>query len=219
VTYLSSVLKRQEGRDDDWSAPSFAVLKQENPERQRTRTLSDDEIRKLWAALHDDTFGAFCRLLLLTAQRRNDIGNMLWSEIDQTTLTIPPERYKTGGGQVVPLTDAALAILDALPKRREDRVFPVFSYSLQKHRLDAKVPLGERWTLHDLRRTGKTLMARAGVRPDISERVLGHTIRGVEGVYDRHDYLAEKRDALERLGALIDRIIDPPADNVVELRA
>ena len=74
------------------------------------------------------------------------------------------------------------------------------------------------WTLHDLRRTAKTLMSRAGVRPDISERVLGHVIAGVEGVYDRYGYLEEKRDALERLAVEVDRIIHPLAQNVVAFR-
>ena len=66
------------------------------------------------------------------------------------------------------------------------------------------------WTLHDLRRTAKTLMVRAGVRPDISERVLGHVIAGVEGTYDRHSYADEKRDALEKLAAMIERILNAP---------
>jgi Arm DNA-binding domain len=74
------------------------------------------------------------------------------------------------------------------------------------------------WILHDLRRTAKTLMSRAGVRPDVSERVLGHVIKGVEGVYDQHDYVEQKRDALERLSSQIERIIDPPTGNVVVLR-
>ena len=74
------------------------------------------------------------------------------------------------------------------------------------------------WTLHDLRRTARTLMSRAGVRPDIAERVLGHVISGVEGIYDRHDFVEQKRDALERLAAAIDRIVNPPADNVVPIR-
>jgi integrase len=73
------------------------------------------------------------------------------------------------------------------------------------------------WTLHDLRRTAKTLMARAGVRPDISERVLGHVIAGVEGTYDRHSYADEKRDALEKLAAMIERILNPLPANVEEL--
>jgi hypothetical protein len=71
------------------------------------------------------------------------------------------------------------------------------------------------WKLHDLRRTAKTLMARAGVRPDISERVLSHVIPGVEGVYDCYSYLAEKRDALDKLAALVDRIVNPRV-NVIQ---
>jgi integrase len=73
------------------------------------------------------------------------------------------------------------------------------------------------WTLHDLRRTAKTLMTRAGVRPDISERVLGHVIAGVEGTYDRHSYADEKRDALEKLAAMIERILNPLPANVEKL--
>jgi hypothetical protein len=71
------------------------------------------------------------------------------------------------------------------------------------------------WTIsRDVRRTAKTLMARAGVRPDVSERVLAHVIPGVEGVYDRYEYLTEKRDPLDRLASLIDRIVNPH-DNVL----
>lgn len=73
------------------------------------------------------------------------------------------------------------------------------------------------WTLHDLRRTAKTLMARAGIRPDISERVLGHVIRGVEGTYDRYSYADEKREALEKLAAIIERIVNGPLSNVETL--
>ena len=74
----------------------------------------------------------------------------------------------------------------------------------------------ERWTLHDLRRTARSLMSRAGVRPDVSERVIGHAIPGVAGVYDRHSYAAEKRDALEKLAGLVERIVNP-TPNVVRL--
>jgi integrase len=74
-----------------------------------------------------------------------------------------------------------------------------------------------RWTLHDLRRTPRSLMSRAGVRPDISERVLGHAITGVEGIYDRHRYDAEKADALHKLAALVDSIVRP-RKNVVAIR-
>jgi integrase len=116
-----------------------------------------------------------------------------------------------------------LAIIEARP-RTSEFVFcgpwgGVFkTYDWHKARLDRAVPL-PRWITHDLRRTAKTLMQRAGVRPDISERVLGHAQGGVEGVYDRHSYRDEKRDALERLAAMIERILRPAGDNVVSLRA
>jgi len=81
----------------------------------------------------------------------------------------------------------------------------------------AKVRSLPNWTLHDLRRTAKTLMARAGVRPDISERVLGHAIAGVEGTYDRHSYADEKRDALEKLAVMIDLVLKPIPASVATL--
>ena len=73
--------------------------------------------------------------------------------------------------------------------------------------IGAKVEPLTNWTIHDLRRTAKTLMARARVRPDISERVLGHVIAGVEGTYDRHSYADEKRDALEKLAGVVKIIL------------
>ncbi len=73
------------------------------------------------------------------------------------------------------------------------------------------------WQIHDLRRTGRSLMARAGVRPDIAERVLGHAIVGVEGVYNRHSYDDERAAALEALATLIDRIVNPPTGNVISI--
>src|SRR5262249_11442959 len=79
----------------------------------------------------------------------------------------------------------------------------------QRAKNGAKIEPMPNWTLHDLRRTAKTLMVRAGIRPDISERVLGHVIAGVEGTYDRHSYADEKRDALEKLAAIIERILNP----------
>jgi hypothetical protein len=74
------------------------------------------------------------------------------------------------------------------------------------------------WVWHDLRRTAKALMSRSGVRPDISERVLGHAMPGLQPVYDRHEYADEKRHALEQLATMLERIINPVA-NVVPLRA
>jgi integrase len=133
---------------------------------------------------------------------------------------------------VVPLSKAALALIEAQPKLDDcDFVFPsramtpYSGFGKSKAALDkavlkmmkkqakkgAKVRPLPNWTLHDLRRTAKTLMVRAGVRPDISERVLGHAIAGVEGTYDRHSYADEKRDALEKLAVMIEHILNPLA--------
>ena len=90
--------------------------------------------------------------------------------------------------------------------------------SKRKAQFDAKVPIAP-WVFHDLRRTARSLMSRAGVRPDIAERVMGHSIAGVEGIYDRHSYRDEKAEALRRLAGLIETIIHPPVDNVVPLVA
>jgi integrase len=86
---------------------------------------------------------------------------------------------------------------------------------LREHDAEAELP---RWTTHDLRRSARSLMSRAGVDPDHAERALGHVIGGVRGVYDRHEFEDEKRQAFEKLAVLIGRILHP-ADNVVPLRA
>ena len=151
---------------------------------------------------------------------------------------IPAERYKTKRPNFIPLSKAALAVIDAQPKIDDcDYIFPSraktpFSgfgkskaaldkavlAAMKKHaKKGVKVESLPNWTLHDLRRTAKTLMVRAGVRPDISERVLGHVIAGVEGTYDRHSYAEEKRDALEKLAAMIERILNPISSNVAIL--
>jgi integrase len=100
---------------------------------------------------------------------------------------------------------------------------PFRGFSKGKAALDEHMKLAlaakwKPWVVHDLRRTARSLMSRAGVRPEIAERVLNHVISGVQGVYDRHDYAAEKRAALVALDALVSRIVDPSL-NVVELAA
>jgi integrase len=221
------------GKDGDFNSPIVKGMSRTKPrERQRSRVLSDDEIRIIWPALDEaGTFGALIKTLLLTAQRRDEVANMSRREIGKDGIwTIPAERYKTKRPNHVPLSKAALDLIEAQPKLDDcDFVFPsrvrtpYSGFGKSKAALDkavlatmkkpaekgAKVAPIPNWTLHDLRRTAKTLMARAGVRPDISERVLGHVIAGVEGTYDRHSYANEKRDALEKLAVMIERILNP----------
>ena len=88
---------------------------------------------------------------------------------------------------------------------------------IAEQRKAAKLKPMPEWRLHDLRRTARSLMSRAGVSSDIAEMVPGHKLTGVRGVYDRHSYAAEKRDALEKLAGLIALILNPPSGNVVKL--
>jgi integrase len=105
----------------------------------------------------------------------------------------------------------------------KDPAKQIRNWSALKTELDTRVtasnagePLAN-WTQHDIRRTCRTLMSRAGVRPDICERVLGHAIAGVAGVYDRHSYIDEKRHALEALSSLLARITASEQENVISL--
>ena len=241
--YLRKALSWYAERDDEFNlnAAFVRVAARANPkERARSRILADHELRIVWPLLSEaGTFGALLKALLLTAQRRDEVAKMTWTEIGTDgTWTIPAERYKTKRPNFVPLSRAALAVIAAQTKHDNcDYVFPSrtktpFSgFGKSKAKLDravlaalkmqakkgVKVEPIPNWTLHDLRRTAKTLMARAGVRPDISERVLGHLIAGVEGTYDRHSYADEKRDALEKLAVMIERILNPPPSNVEKL--
>ena len=241
--FLRKALSWYAERDDQFNLTAAFVRvepRANSSDRARTRVLSDEEIRTIWPAIAQaGTFGALVKMLLHTAQRRDEVAHISRKEIGEDGIwTIPAERYKTKRPNHVPLPKAALAIIEAQPKIDGcDYVFssrantPFCGFSKSKAALDkavlqamqkqakigTKVEALPNWTLHDLRRTAKTLMARAGVRPDISERVLGHVIAGVEGTYDRHSYAEEKRDALEKLAAMIERILNPLLSNVETL--
>jgi integrase len=200
-------------------------MRRSNPkERSRDRILNDDELRAVWKQANG-SFGAFVRLLLLTGQRREKVAAMRWQDIGiDGTWSIPAEDREKGNANRLALPEVALDIIKAQPRFASNphvfagRCDSHFSgYSKSKAAFDAKVPIAP-WKLHDLRRTARSLMARAGVRPDIAERVLGHVIRGVEGIYDRHSYREEKAQALRALAGLVLNIVDP-TDNVLALRS
>ena len=192
----------------------------------RHRILSDDEIRALFKACPDmGTFGAIVRVLLLTAQRREKVAAMKWEDIVDGEWRIPLEdREKSNAGTLL-LPKMVLDIIEQQPRLAGNpHVFaaakgngPFNSFSQRKDELDAKLPDMEPWVLHDLRRTARTLMAKASIADNIAERVLGHAILGVHGVYNRHAYLTEKADALNRLATLIERILNPPEPNVIAM--
>lgn len=232
LAQLSAMFNWYASRGDDFLSPIVRGMKRSRPkERARKRVLSDEEIGVFWQACgQEGTFGALCRVALLTGQRREKITQMRWENLSSDGLwTISSESREKSNAQFLRLPKLALDVIRAQPRTpSRPYVFqgrlkgPINGFSRAKAKLDARMeeiagqPI-EPWVLHDLRRTSKSLMIRAGVSPHDSERVLGHQIPGVEGVYDRHDYLGEKSAALRKLAALVTRIIQPPS-NVVAMK-
>jgi integrase len=214
-------------RDDDYVSVLVPVGRRTNTkERARSRVLDDGEIRRVWMAAETfGTFGDLVRFLLTTCARRNEAAGLLRrSELsaDGKTWTIPAARSKTKADLVIPLSRAAQAVVAARPVLG-DFVFstggkvPFSDFSRAKAAFDAACGVSG-WTIHDLRRTARTLLSRCDVRPDIAERCLGHAVGNIQAVYDRHGYESEMRAAFEALAAQIERIVRPPPPNVVSIR-
>jgi integrase len=179
--------------------------------RDRDRILSDDEIRMIWNA-DGGVFGAMVRFALLCAQRREKIRQLRWGDLKDDTWVIRREHGEKGTPPQLKLPQLALDVLASQP-RVGDFVFrsrsygPIGTSGFHKAEFD-KVCAVREWRFHDLRRTARSLMPRAGVAPHTAERILGHSLRGVEGVYDRHAYVDEMADALEKLAGLVERIVN-----------
>jgi len=227
LAVIRRIMNWHASRSDDFRSPVVRGMARTKPkERARQRILSDDELRAVWSAAEASTglFGPLVLFLLLTACRRTEASAMTRAELAGNVWTIPEERYKTGSELVIPLSPTAMRALARLPQIEGSKFFfttdgahPFSGYSKAKAAFDKACGITG-WTLHDLRRTARSLMSRAGINSDVAERCLGHVIGGVRGVYDRHAYFDEKKHAFEALAALIDRILTP-GDNVVSLRA
>lgn len=212
---------------------------------KRARYLSDEELAEVWhgCSEEDGPFQFLVKVLLLTGQRLNEVAAMRRAELDLQAgvWTISPDRYKTGIYHLVPLTDAAKALVREAPEVSKTFVFATqpdtyfqghakykvrMIERINKRRAESGRPPMEHWTLHDLRRTLRTGLAELQVLDPIAERVLGHVIGGIEGVYNRWAYLEEKRQALQLWADRIDRLVNPPpsaevaqSSNVVHLNA
>jgi len=212
LNIVRSVFNWHASRSDDFRSPIVrGMARIKTHERARTRILTDDELRTVWrTAEGQGAFGRFIRFLLLTGARRSEAAGMRWAELDGADWTLPAARNKTKLDLLRPLPPQALAMLG---ERDGEFAFtnngdgPIRGFDRLKVRFDRATGPMERWILHDLRRTARSLMSRAGVQSDHAERVLGHVIGGVRGVYDRHSFYDEKADALAKLARLIDRII------------
>jgi integrase len=184
----------------------------------RSRVLSDTEIRLVWHAAMDYgfPFGTVWRLLLLTGQRKSEIGKLSWSEVDleKSILTLPTHRMKNAAAHVVPLTPKALQLVMELPRFKGRYLFSTnggaSGYSDAKVGLDralAKLGHVAPFTIHDIRRSVRTALSSLKVQPVVAELVIGHAQQGIHAVYDLHRFEDEKREALARWEARLMQIV------------
>ena len=187
-------------------------------ERARDRVLTDRELTAIIRAARQlgGPYGAIVEVLALTGQRRDEVARMSWDEVDlnHRVWTLPGERTKNDKPHVVQLSDPAAAVIGAQPRSgrfvfSRNGAVPIGDFSSQKRRLEDLCGVSH-WRLHDLRRTTVSGMARLGVAPHVADKILNHvagTISGVAAVYQRHEFLKERRDALERWGAHVVRLL------------
>jgi integrase len=185
----------------------------------RDRVLTDEELARilLGARQIGGAYGAIVEFLMLTGQRREEVAQMTWDELDldRRIWSLPASRTKNGRPHVVHLSSESVNVL-----RRQERLGPlVFSstvrpfqdFSRHKRRLDASCGVSN-WRLHDLRRTCVSGMAALSVAPHVADKILNHqsgAISGVAAVYQRHEFTAERKQALELWGSHIASILRP----------
>jgi integrase len=226
LTIIRSLTNWYEAREDDYVSPVARRMRRDTAP-SRERILDDGEVRAVWNAA-EGTYGNLVKFALLTGQRRQKLSELRWDDLVVTPAgtewRIRSEKREKGTGEALVLPQLALDVIAAQPRLVSNphvfagRGAAAFnSFSDGKAALDAKAGIAP-WVLHDLRRTARSLLSRAGVRPDIAEKVIGHAVGGVQAIYDRHHFTSEKGDALQALATLIERILNPPAaDNVIPL--
>jgi integrase len=205
----------------------------------RERTLSDSELRAVWNAA-DQTpypYGPLIKTLILTGQRRSEVGDAVWTEFKllQQEWTIPLLRMKKKRGHLVPYPAEVADILAGLPRFRSGQhlfstrngTAPVNGFAKAKERIDAITGKGkepgddfyEPWVFHDLRRTVRTNLGKIKtLNKEIRERMVAHQQDKMSQVYDLYDYADEKREGFEAWAARLHNILYPPDSNVVALR-
>lgn len=182
----------------------------------RERVLSLEEMGEIWSVLDDSSdYGAILRLLMLTGQRRSEIADLSWSEFHvqkrlgpkqyPAEIELSGQRTKNGRPHIIPLSKPAADIIGARPRiAGRDYLFGeggagFQGWSKAKARLDAKLPRLAPWRVHDLRRSVVTHLAEAGTQPHVIEALVNHvsgTKAGIAGVYNKAEYMPERRKAL-----------------------
>lgn len=214
-------------RDDDYVSP-FVRKMRRSTAKPRDRILTDDEIRAMWKQTGQlGTWGAFLRVLLLTAQRSQVVRTMRWADLhdDGGSLVwqIPSVERAKGTAGRLRLPDLAVGIIRQQPRIADnDFVFAGSRsdgpFAVGKTHRNFSKPKEGGWTFHDLRRTARSLLTRLRIDRDVAEAVLGHQLKGVEGVYNRFDFFDEKAHALAALANLIGDIINGAPDKVIPIR-
>ena len=216
-------------------ALAFDVADAGGKEQSRKRNLSRDEIAKLFSAMKTakgfSVENDLCiKLLLALAVRKGELIGASWSEFDFDAgiWHLPALRTKTEAAISIPLSGAVIGWLKALKQLScgSDWVLPARKMQNNIHVSEstlgvalAKIQHGlEPFTIHDMRRTAKTLLASLGVQPHISERCLNHKIKGVEGVYDGYDYFDERKAALNALSDLLVQLDNGAMDKVIPIK-
>ena len=176
----------------------------------RHRVLDDEELKKVLVTAQNtlNPFGQIILLLALTGQRRGEIGSLKWEYIEGAQITLPPEIVKNNRPHTFPIGTWAQEVITSVPHRNTtDYLFPPWgahdkpysNWANRKKVFDKNCPL-PRWTLHDLRRTFSTNMAKLGTPIHVTEKLLNHvsgTLSGIQAIYNRHTYLEEMRDAIQ----------------------
>jgi integrase len=197
--------------------------------------LTDNELRLIWQALGDSQYDTIVKLLLLTAQRANEIAALRWEEIDfdRNVISLPGSRTKNGRPHEIPMAATIRQLLQSQQKTDERELIfgrgagPFSGFSRCKDALDktiAELNGGKAvapWVHHDLRRTAATRMADIGIQPHIIEAVLNHISGhkgGVAGIYNRSSYAAEKAQALSRWDEHIASVVEGRRGVVMPLR-
>jgi integrase len=217
LAYLRKILNWHATRSEYRSPIVRGMARTKPAERARDRILSDGEIRAVWQAAEKKhgPFTALVKFILLTGARRSEAAGMTRSELTGSDWLIPGGRHKSKREFLLPLSKAAMDVIAAIPVIGDMKDGPIFTtdgqspisgFSKFKRGLD-KASGVTGWTLHDCRRTARSLMSRSGVPADHCERAIGHVIPGVRGVYDRHAYYREKQSALEALAGEIAAIV------------
>jgi len=210
-------------------ASPFARMTAPVKKLPREHDLKHPEMKRLWAALEakDYPFGPLVKLLALTLQRRSEVAEMQWPELDldKALWTIPAVRMKSKRSHIVPLPRPAIRIIESLPRyvggpyvfTSTEGKRPVSGFSKMKARLDKEARVTD-WRLHDFRRTGRSEMARIKIDDVVAERVIAHVPRGPAKTYNQYQYLDEKREALNRWARELRKITRPSKGEAVKLR-